>query len=280
MAVPEQQQINFPAAPLSGSTMLDEIISMLKSIVTLREGGGPPSDIQEGEYFADNATAPYIDIYRHMSDGSNMALFRINKNTKKLTLMNMTNLPIADGGTGASDAATALSNLGADTKYLYRANNLSDVADLAATRDRVGGVPPGTKMLFKQNAAPAGWTFVAEDNDRALINSSTEADGGQIGGSWTISGLSGSVAGHALTISEMPSHDHKLKAGDYATYFNDAVAFHDEGQTWSPNQNYGPSTKSAIQTAGGNGSHSHGFTPSHDGSWRPSYAKVITCKKD
>lgn len=73
---------------------------------------------------------------------------------------------VADGGTGASDASGARTNLGvtatgADTTYNYRANNLSDVANAATAFGNI-----------KQNATTAA-TGVVQLADAAAMEAAT-----------------------------------------------------------------------------------------------------------
>jgi hypothetical protein len=91
----------------------------------------------------------------------------------------------------------------------------------------IGGVtkdnfPSGTKMLFQQTAAPTGWTKDTTHNDKALrITNGTASTGGSVAfetafASQTPSGslsiatpsFSGTVSGHTLTTSEIPTHSH------------------------------------------------------------------------
>jgi hypothetical protein len=147
------------------------------------------------------------------------------------------------------------------------------------------GIPSGTKMLFKQSTAPTGWTFVAEDNDRVLINTSTQSEGGGTGGSWTISGIS--VQGHTLTEAELPSitgsfdinklqgggsivrvPTGKFSIGSAGEGYGEEIEGGGGGQIWDR----------VTYSFGGGQSHGHGISIGDD--WRPLYVKVITCRKD
>lgn len=136
--------------------------------------------------------------------------------------------------------------------------------------------PSGTKMVFRQASAPPGWTQDTSANDRVLriVSGTPGADGG----SWTISGLSATttVAGHALTVNEMPSHNHPgTVIPVYDTGGSGTIA---EGGG-SFRGRYSPIT---IASQGGNQPHSHNATTSisSSGSWRPAYIDVIVATKN
>lgn len=126
----------------------------------------------------------------------------------------------------------------------------------------------GTKAVFVQNSAPVGWTFDATQNDRVLRITSTVANGGNIGGSWTISGVT--VDGTVLTIAQMPAHDHVLNQEDAGVANNAVVG--------KGNATGATSSNVPVQSTGGNQPHAHGLTS--DGSWRPQYQDVIVCTRN
>lgn len=155
----------------------------------------------------------------------------------------------------------------------------------SGVKEAIGGIPPGTKMLFKQNAAPVGWTFLAEDNDRALLNTSTVTEGGSTGGSWTISGLSIQVNNHTLTIAQIPQHRHLNGVANNNAYpFVYGGTSQDMPGSATTEIDDGVQAPREVQGytsyVGESAAHSHDSSISQNGSWRPAYVKVITCRKD
>jgi hypothetical protein len=168
---------------------------------------------------------------------------------------------------------------GTNELTLYNSGGLAYFLNQSGTKRDVGPIPSGTKMLFKQSSAPAGWTFKAEDNDRALINTSTEADGGATGGTWQLPNVNGTN----LSTAQLPNisgyfdirradtgKDWVINTSGVFSKSNGANAEHQGGGT-------GQSTNTdRVSFNVGNGdSHTHSQT----NTWRPSYAKVITCEK-
>lgn len=126
----------------------------------------------------------------------------------------------------------------------------------------------GTRTLFHQAAAPAGWTQDVAVNDR-VIRVVSSAGGGS-GGAWAISGLA--ISGHALTAAELPDHTHDVRGfGSFQTGGG--------GMAVVPSPSAQPvvGRTEGMSAGGGASAHTHALTA--DGSWRPAYTDVIVCTR-
>jgi hypothetical protein len=159
-------------------------------------------------------------------------------------------------------------------------------------------IPAGTAMIFAQASAPTGWTKSTTHNDKMLrIVSGT---GGGSGGSaalstaWTSVALSGTVAGHTLTVTEIPAHTHSGTTGNDSPDHNHIVnagtgsvsVGGGGGYCAGPGNNLTSGGASArhqhsftTSSIGGDGSHTHGITVNAF-TVTPSYVDVIICTKD
>jgi hypothetical protein len=201
------------------------------------------------------------------------------------------NLP--DDGVAVSDAAI---------QRAIRAEAEARRNDISALYTKVmadSGFPSGTKMLFRQSTAPTGWTKDTAHNDKALrVVSGSAGSGGNIEFSQmfnakAISGsvstsISGSVAGHALSISQIPSHNHNFSgsvsiAGGHNS--TDANAAGVVGVLSYGSNKFSFSGQTSNRGIGA--AHSHGWSGSADSTFRGDtidmrvrYVDVIIATKD
>lgn len=131
------------------------------------------------------------------------------------------------------------------------------------------GIPSGSKMIFYQDTAPAGWTIQNTLDDRLIYVSKGSAAGGEEGGGE----LSGTVVSsgtwtqpdHTLVIAEMPSHSHNIlvSSTNYNTRLRKLGYSGDEA--WQSDW---------ISDTGGDQPHNHGST------WRPASLVCIIARKE
>lgn len=171
------------------------------------------------------------------------------------------------GGSGFSIPITATE---AEINYLSGVTSNIQAQLNAITASTALIAPSGTVMLFFQAAPPAGWTQLAANNDSMLRVVSTA--GGGVGGSvspisfnWAHTHTTGD---HALTIAEMPAHDHAMSQASV-----DSSGGANRATNWTGS---GPMLTGST---GGGGVHNHGATGSSGSTWTPKYINVITATK-
>lgn len=147
-------------------------------------------------------------------------------------------------------------------------DQLNGLSDRISVIESQSFVPSGTRMLFYQASVPVGWTQDVSVDD-AMLRVVSGAGGG-VGGSdspisWTHAHNGGN---HALTINEMPAHQHdggpeimlSESPGDLSIAVGSGM------------------TRGRIALQGGGQAHNHGSTSSTD--FNPRYADIIIGIKD
>jgi hypothetical protein len=226
------------------------------------------------------------------------------------TITGISDLAVADGGTGASNFTQFAVLLGNGANPIQTVAGLGSAGQVLASNGAGSApswqspatpIPSGSKMLFAQVTAPVGWTQVNTWNDRVIRVVDNGGTGGSTGGSWTISGIS--VDSHTLTVSEIPSHNHGVGtvttsssgnhvhtlarglSGEGSDSAFTLSALRDDISVSNTVSNGMGSTGAHTHTltgstanAGSDGGHIHGLTA--NGVWRPAYLDVIVCSKD
>jgi hypothetical protein len=204
------------------------------------------------------------------------------------SITGITDLAVADGGTGASTFAANAVLLGngassfqtvapSTAGNILTSNGTTWVSSAAGV-----GFAAGTVILFYQAAAPTGWTKVTTQDNKALrVVSGT---GGVAGGTTAFTSVftnqtvstsisvSGTTGATTLSTSQMPSHSHSKAAGSGG----------DQSSGFAPIQ---VDFTGSTSAEGGGGSHTHSFSGSGSGTssavtLNVQYIDIILCSKN
>lgn len=231
---------------------------------------GEPADSENINLGAGRIRSLKTDIHQRLAvDHSWNGDGNDGKHTQ-VTLRQLGNLPeTLDTGDGLLFA-----NMVTGRTELYWQDDAQNITQITKSGTvNYQAFPLGTAMVFVQASAPTGWVQNTVFNDQVLRT--TSSGGGNIGGSWTISGLTAAtvIAGHALSQSEIPSHTHNVNA---ATGTGGNIGFN-AGNSYF----LGQFAITSDGGTGGNAAHTHSASTSvfADGNWRPAYCNVIVCTK-
>lgn len=203
-------------------------------------------------------------------------------------------LPVASGGTGLSTVTANNVLLGNGTSAFQEVapgtsgNVLASNGTTWASTTLPPGFDAGTRMIFAQDTAPTGWTKDTTNyNEHALrVTTGTASTGGSVDftsafATPSVSGsFSGTVDGHTLTTSQIPSHTHGPGTG---SYFVSANSGNGSWSVGSEGSYTAALFSTATAAAGGGGSHSHtysGSLSSGSAAINVKYLDVITATKD
>ena len=207
---------------------------------------------------------------------------------------NTTNIELQGATTNSNLNRVAIVG-GTNVDVIRTANNILTINGTASS-----SIPSGTRMLFQQSNAPAGWTKVTSGvNNRALrlVTGNVGSGGGTNFSTALVSTRTaggGSVNNHSLTVAQMPTHFHRIfnsstNAGSHPRTSNIGANSYVARGTGAVNHNEGYNMRAAGNSAstgktsntGGNPAqgHSHGFT-SPTFNLNVKYTDVIICTKN
>ena len=118
-----------------------------------------------------------------------------------------------------------------------------------------GGLESGTKVLFKQAAAPTGWSLDDTITDKSVVRYTRSGSYGADAGSVDLETGTSATQGHALSVAELATHSHSHTH----TYSGKSTSNSgsSRAKTTGMSESCAPSTNSNATTAGSGSSHSH-----------------------
>lgn len=141
-------------------------------------------------------------------------------------------------------------------------------------------IPSGSVMLFKQAAAPVGWTQIATDDNSMLRMVS--GVGGGAGGTDTPINFDAThthtTSAHTLTLNEIPSHSHQMRLRNGAHI--DSISIAIGGSSGGARVMNSSLDVRNTELSGAGDPHDHGATSQFSATFAPRYVNIIQASKD
>lgn len=216
----------------------------------------------------DGITANGFELMR--ADVNN-GVVATTSNNGIMTSAMVTQLNAATSGLAAEITARSTGDTNEANSRIAADNALSSTITTNKTSlDNSRFAANGESVLINvyQNTIPTGWTLNTSWDDRVPIVESTQAQGNDTGGSWTISGLSGTQPNHTHTIN--------LNTTANNTWDQPSGGLGVNGRAWPQTAGAAPS----FNINGNTGSDGNdAVTISSTGAWRPLYVKVLVISR-
>ena len=189
------------------------------------------------------------------------------------TITGITDLAVADGGTGSSSLTLNSVLIGNGTSPLLAVapstsgNVLTSNGTTWTSAANSAIFASGTVIPFFNTNAPTGWTKLTTQNDKALrvVSGSGGVAGGTVAftAAFASQAVAGSVQSHTLSEAEMPSHNHGVF-----------------GPVGGPGGSAAGTSDSIVTgNRGGSGGHTHPFSGTAI-NLAVQYVDVILCSKN
>lgn len=279
------------------------------TVILVGSGLGGSGDVQGPASSTDNAIVRFDGTNGKVLQNS-AATLDDSGNASFNSVSLTTDLAVTHGGTGASDAAGARTNLGAQETLVSGTNikTINSTSLLGSGNISIDPIPTGAVMVFAMASAPTGWTQTTTDlADNRMLRVVKTAGGGSGGTHSPI--LNNVVPSHThgfTTGGQSADHGHSGSTGGVSANHAHATLhvmnYHPFGLSALGGTSPGiieTNPYSQIQwesTSGFTNDHVHGFSTggvsanhTHSGStdngssqtnWTPRYIDLILCTKN
>ncbi len=246
-------QVDYNVANADGATVRADLNAQLDAVATNNSGGSAPSTTFANMWWFDTATNDVLQ--RNEANTAWVKVANKDPGTGWTPYRQGTALGSAAIAGDASESAKGVVEAATQAETDTGTDDTRFITPLKLETKPAAGFPATTAMLFKQDAAPTGWTKLMTHNDKAIRLTTGLVGTGGSNPFNTVFGSGRTTAAHTLTSGQGPNHAHNIykKTGDSGSNKGvDTIAT--DGTSRSPEGDV------VIASSGGGGPHSHNMT--------------------